>query len=192
MKKLTYLITLICCTAAVLGCDELEELLEEDIEVNISFQGELAIESETLLDPTEAVEFHSQGATYDITEDPEIAELLESGTGTGEIKKIEITQIRYLFQDFEGNADAVVNGGFQLIDQTMFVQGFQTVETNLAMADENNSLFTINGDFSEINERLTESGSVLFLYAGTASHNPVAFNVDVTFLVKVTIMPPDL
>lgn len=192
MKKIKYILASVFCIALIFSCDELEELLEEDIEVNISFQGELSIESETLLDPTSSVEFNSEGAFYDVTDDPEIAELLESGTGTGEIEKIEITQIRYLFQDFVGNSDAVVSGGFQLIDQTMFVQGFATAQTNLAMADQNNTLFTINGDFTEINERLTESGTVLILYAGTASDNPVEFNVDVTIFVKVTIRPPDL
>lgn len=190
MKAFRYIILI--CPLLFFSCEELEELLEEDIEVSISFQGNLEVESETLLNPEESIEINSEGATYNITEDPEISELLESGTGTGEIKKIEITQIRYLFQDFEGNVDANVTGAIQILDPSMFIQGFETVQTNLAMADQNNTLFTIDGDFSDINERITESGSLIVLFAGTASDNPVYFDVDITVLVKVTITPPDL
>ncbi|MDT0557761.1 hypothetical protein RM697_03835 [Ichthyenterobacterium sp. W332] len=190
MKPLKFIIILLVFFN--FSCDEIEELLEEDIEVSISFQGLLEVESETLLNPEDQVEFNSEAATYNILQDPEIAELLESGSGTGEIKKIEITQIRYLFQNFEGNSDAVATGVFQLLDPSMFIQGFETVQTNLASADQNNSLYTIDGDFTEINERLTDSGSLIILFAGTASDNPVYFDVDVTVFVKVTITPPDL
>ncbi|MEM1003085.1 MAG: hypothetical protein AAGH46_10595 [Bacteroidota bacterium] len=191
MKKLR--VVLIFTFALCFNCDEIEELLEEDIEVNIAFQGKLAVQSPILPDPQDAVQIDSEEAVYDIYDDPEISELIATfGPGTGNVEKIEITQIRYLFQDFEGNTDAIVVGNIGVVANSTSFQNFPTVQTNLAKADENNSLFTIDGDFTTINESITRTGRVFVVFTGSASDNPVSFNVDVTILVKVTISPPDL
>ncbi len=169
------------------GCDELEELLEEEIDVPISFQGFLHVESATVGDPSDPVSITSDFAVYNFENDPEVAELLGDPS---EITEIKIKRIRYLFQNFEGNSDANVVGGFEaLIGPVGGTQIFDGVQTHLESADANNTLFLLEDDFSNLNEHMTEFHSIGIRYVGSASDNPVIFDVDITVEAVVTIKP---
>lgn len=192
MKKIKYILVSVFALFFYTDCDEVEKLLEEDVEIPIAFQGILEIESPQTGNPEEEVEVASEFAYYNILNDPEVMELLESGGGTGDVKKIEVTQIRYLFQEVEGNFNANVTGFFQVIDASMATETFETVQTNLAVADENNSLFIIDGDFTSLNSHLTDTGALSIRFVGSVSDNPVDFNIDITVLVTVTITPSEL
>ncbi|MDO5979385.1 hypothetical protein [Flavivirga spongiicola] len=167
------------------GCDELEELFEEEIEVQSTFITELEVNVPNGSTPDEAMNFESNFGVWNFAEDPNIVDFLGS---PDEITKIEINSVRYFFKNVQGNPDAFVEG------QITFSVGqggesFDTVVTNLAQADFNNTLFTLDGDFSNVNTAITMFRSIGFLYHGSVSDNPVSFITDVSITVTVTIKP---
>lgn len=185
--KMTRTIFFLIALLPFFGCEELEELLEEEIDVPVSFQGLLHVESATLGEPSDPVSLTSDFAIYYFEKDPEVAELLGDPS---EIKEIEIKRIRYLFQNFEGNGDANVEGGFEtLIGPVGGSQTYDGVQTHLESADANNTLFLLEDDFSNLNDHMTEFHSIGIRYVGSASDNPVIFDVDITVEVVVTIKP---
>ncbi|WP_353776876.1 hypothetical protein [Winogradskyella sp. 3972H.M.0a.05] len=167
------------------GCDELEELLEEEIEVQSTFITELEINVPNGATPEQAMEFESNFGFWDFTEDPNVVDFLGD---PDEITKIEINSVRYFYKDVVGNPDAFVEGDIIFaIGQS--AEEFEAVVTNLAQADFNNTLFTLEGDFSQVNAAMTQFRSVGFLYKGSVSDNPVSFITDVSITVTVTIKP---
>ena len=68
-------------------------------------------------------------------------------------------------------------------------ESYDTVQANLAQADFNNTLYTLNGDFSPVNAAITQFKSIGFYYEGSVSDNPVSFIVDVSITATVTIKP---
>ena len=171
------------------GCDEVEELLEFD--VSLGFEGDLLITEQSAAgDISDDVRVSSETAVYRIKDDPDVAEYLAEGA---EIKEIKIESIRYSYKDFEGNQEARVQGGaFQLFDVgRMWEQSFPLSESNvnIAEADFNNEVFALLGDFSSIENGLTNSGLFAIRYQGTFSDNPVDFKVGISVRVTVTIKP---
>ena len=183
MKTLKY--TFLLCFVVFFSCDELEEILEEEIEVQSTFITELEINVPNGSTPEEAMDFQSNFGFWDFTQDPNIVDFLGD---PDEITKIEINSVRYFYKDVVGNSDAFVEG------QMVFAIGqageeFETVVTNLAQADFNNTLFVLEGDFTTLNAALTQFRAIGFLYSGSVSDNPVSFITDVTITVTVTIKP---
>lgn len=102
----------------LLGCEALEDLIEEEFDVSISFAGDLEIKSESAVnEPTDSITIQTDLASYNIASDPDIADVIGS---TDEITKIKIDRIRYSYKDFQGNEDAfVIEGGFTFLNQNM-------------------------------------------------------------------------
>ncbi|MGI9550122.1 MAG: hypothetical protein ACR2MT_02890 [Aurantibacter sp.] len=187
MKPFLFLFLLI----PLMGCEELEELIEEEFDVTISFAGDLEIVSESSVsEPTDPITVQTDIAFYSIASDPDIAEVIGS---TDEITKIKIDRIRYSYKDFQGNEEAfVIEGGFSFVNQNMSISTFQILDANInvAEADFRNDAFIIEDDFSEVEEGFNpNSPSVSIGYFGTLSHNPVDFKVGITIDVTVTIKP---
>ncbi|WP_299552009.1 hypothetical protein [Seonamhaeicola sp.] len=167
------------------SCEELEELFEEEIEVKSTFITELEINVPHGSSPDEAMDFESNLGFWDFSKDPNIVDFLGD---PDEITKIEINTVRYFFKDVVGNQDAHVEG-----TMTFSVgqggESFDTVVTNLAQADFNNTLYTLEGDFTNVNKAISQFRSIGFLYHGSVSDNPVSFITDVSITVTVTIKP---
>ncbi|NRA91986.1 MAG: hypothetical protein HRU26_04770 [Psychroserpens sp.] len=166
------------------SCDEAEELFEEEFDVETTFITELEINVPNDAS-SDAVEFQSNFGLWNFREDPNVTEYLSS---PDEITKIEITSVRYFYKDVVGNDDAYVEG------EMVFSIGqggeeFDTVITNLRQADENNTLFTLEGDFTNVNAALTQLDVIGFFYSGSVSDNPVSFITDVSITAIVTIAP---
>ena len=155
MKTIKPFFFLVLFISPILSCDELEELLEQEIDIQTSFTRILSIESPMTSNPDEAVSFESAFATYDFESDPDVAELIANPS---EITKIKITEVRYLFQDVVGNTDAQVEGDFEVITgPTGSTQRFESVVTHLATADETNRLFFLDGDLDIFYSRVGNS-----------------------------------
>lgn len=186
-----FLILLIPLTFS--GCDELEELLEEEFDVPISFAGDLAIVSESAVsEETDPITVETELATYRIESDPDIANAIND---RGEISKVKIERIRYSYKDFEGNQEAfVIESGFVLVDpntMSTFISEILDTGIRISEADFNNEAFFHVDNFSTIEEGLANgfSSSLIIGYFGTLSHNPVDFKVGITVDVTVTIKP---
>jgi len=175
----------------LMGCEELEELIEQEFDVSLSFEGDLNIISKSpVSDISDPISVRTEIATYDITSDPEVAEVISN---KNEVTKIKIDRIRYSYKDFEGNDEAfVIEGGFSFILINNIERTIQISDTNInvAEADFRNDAFSIEDDFSSIEEGFNENfQTILISYFGTLSDNPVDFIVGITVDVTVTIKP---
>ena len=173
------------------GCDEVEELLEFD--VSLGFEGDLLITEQSAVgDITDEVSVTSETAFYNIKEDPDVAEFLAEGA---EIKEVKIESIRYSYKDFVGNQEARIQSGqFSITSNSGAFSGTESfplseANINISEADFNNEVFTLLGDFSSIENGLTNSGVFAVRYQGTFSDNPVDFKVGISVRLTVTIKP---
>ncbi|MEM1002320.1 MAG: hypothetical protein AAGH46_06710 [Bacteroidota bacterium] len=183
MRKL---ITLLVFAFAIisLSCDDIEELFEEEIEIETTFITEL--ETNVPNDASQdAVEFQSNIGIWNFREDPNIIDFLGS---PDEIQKIEITSVRYFYKDVVGNSDAFVEGEIVIVSGQA-AEEFDSVVVNLKQADENNTLFTLEGDFTNVDNALSQFDALAFYYSGSVSDNPVRFITDVSITAIVTIKP---
>ncbi|MEM9679110.1 MAG: hypothetical protein AAF901_02200 [Bacteroidota bacterium] len=183
MKRLNYI--LLGMWMLIYGCDVLEDAFEEEIEVQSTFITELETNVPNGATPEEAMEFQSNLGFWNFAEDPNVVEFLGD---PDEITKIEINSVRYFYKDVVGNPNAFIEG------EIIFVAGqgsdaFETAVVNLAQADFNNTLFTLEGDFTTVNQAMTQFRSIGFSYSGSVSDNPVNFITDVSITVTVTIKP---
>ncbi|WP_299222869.1 hypothetical protein [uncultured Psychroserpens sp.] len=167
-----------------LSCDEAKELFEEEFDVETTFVTELEVNVPNDASQ-DAVEFQSNTGLWDFRNDPNVAEFLGS---PDEITKIQITSVRYFYKDVVGNDDAFVEGEI-VVAVGQGTDEFDTVVTNLRQADENNTLYTLEGDFSNVNAALTLFDVMAFYYSGSVSDNPVRFVTDVSITAIVTIKP---
>jgi|GEM_PF-4656795 len=174
------------------GCDELEELAEQEFDVTISFAGDLEIVSETAVSAeTDPITVQTELATYRITSDPDIANAIND---RGEISKVSIDRVRYSYKDFVGNEEAfVIESGFTFLNpNTMGIFNSEILDQGIRIADADarNEGFFHEDDFSMVEEGLASgSSNVKIGYYGTLSHNPVDFKVGITVDVTVTIKP---
>ncbi len=191
MKKTKPLFFCFFLLLPLLGCEELEELIEEEFDVSLTFEGDLNITSRSSVsDISDPISIRTETASYNIAADPEVAEVIGDNS---EVKKIKINRIRYSYIDFEGNEEAVVvEGGFsfRLINNIERTIPITDTGVNVAEADFRNDVFTIEEGFGSIEEGFNENfQTVLISYFGTLSHNPVDFKVGITVDVTVTIKP---
>nr|WP_321234468.1 hypothetical protein [uncultured Psychroserpens sp.] len=183
MKILRY-ITILSCIF-LYNCEDLEELFEEEIEVQSTFITELEINVPNGSSPEEAMDFQSNQGFWNFATDPNVTEILGD---PDEITKIEINSVRYFYKDVVGNDNAHVEGAL-IFSVGQGTEEYETVLTNLAQADFNNTLYTLNGDFSPVNAAMTQNDNIGFYYSGSVSDNPVSFIMDVSITVTVTIKP---
>ena len=183
MKTLKYLVFI--CPLLFFSCDEIEELLEEEIDIETTFITELEINVPNGPTPETPMDFQSNTGFWDFRQDPNVMEYLGD---SDEITKIQINSVRYFYKDVVGNDNAFVEGDI-VIAVGQAGEEFETVVTNLSQADFNNTLFTLEGDFTNVNAALTQFKAIAFNYAGSVSDNPVRFITDVSINCTVTIKP---
>lgn len=164
-------------------------MIEEEIEIQLAFDGNLQVVSGQLGSPSDPISVISEPAFYDFENDPEVAELLSDPS---ELQKIEITSVTYQIQDYIGTSEAVViDGGIGIFDNpnagTVYYMGQQN--TNLEQADQQNSVFRIEGDFSEVEDFINLTNRIGLLYQGEVSNNPVEFVIGITVRATVTVKP---
>ncbi|MGI9550121.1 MAG: hypothetical protein ACR2MT_02885 [Aurantibacter sp.] len=172
-------------TVPLLGCEELEELLEEEFDVDVSFTRFITVDIQPTSNSEEAVNF-AQSATINLTTAPEIDDITDDRT---QLKSIKINRIRYFYKDVEGNELAVVSAEFQIPLIVAAPDTYDTPQVNLANADANNTLYLIDGDFTNINDvlnNLTGFSRIELEYVGSVSDNPIEFTVDVTVDATLT------
>lgn len=182
MKRFRFL--LVFSLLVFSSCDDIEELFEEEFEVETTFITELEINVPNDASQ-DAVQFQSNFGFWNFREDPNVTEFLSD---PDEIERVEIKSVRYFYKDVVGNELAHVEG------ELVFVVGqgneeFDTVVTNLKQADENNTLFTLDADFTNVNNALTVLDAIGLYYSGSVSDNPVSFITDVSITAVVTIKP---
>ena len=137
------------------------------------------------MDDPETWQNFSVSGGFNILTNAEVSDAL--GT-SGEIKKVEITNIQYEYKNFSGNVDAVTLGSsFSIATDFMNTQNFEIPTINIANSDLLGDLFYLNGDFSEINNFIAESNVFTYFFEGLISHNPALFDVEVTVTLKITI-----
>ncbi len=185
MKFIKY--TLLLCLCVVLNsCDE-EDVLEffEDPEVDIStsFVIPIQVNSGTLSDPTQRVEFTKVGF-YDVLSNPQVAE--EIGE-PDRIKEVVINSITYEFKSFTGNVDAEVEGELRLPVNAVANQDYYMPRVNAAESDLFETVYSVSGGFETVNSFISNSKVVEVTYVGAASHNPVNFTLEVIINATVTV-----
>ncbi|WP_299364975.1 hypothetical protein [Winogradskyella sp.] len=183
MKAFKLLILI--CLLLFFACDEVEELLEQEIDVETTFITELEINVPNGPTPETAMDFQSNTGLWDFREDPNVMEYLGD---SDEITKIRINSVRYFYKDVVGNPDAFVEGEI-VIAVGQAGEEYETAVVNLSQADFNNTLFTLEGDFTNVNTALTQLRAIAFFYSGSVSDNPVRFVTDVSINCTVTIKP---
>jgi hypothetical protein len=165
------------------GCDEVDELLNEDFEITTSFTSSININIFEEEDPNMPQSFQESDG-INLRTNAEIAEALDN---SGVIQNVEILNIQYEYKNFNGNVDAVINSRFSLGTAFMDTQTFPIPDHNIAESDLFGTLYTLSGDFSTVNNFIAESNIFTYIYSGTVSHNPAFFIVEVTVTLKITI-----
>lgn len=167
-----------------LGCDVLEELVEEEFDEDISFVLSFDVVSDETANPNEQVSLNTSSASYFFTEDPNIKQFISS---PDEIKKIKVNSVRYEYKNFSGNVDAEIISSFSLSVGFGQSEIFNTPSTNVAQAALLSELFTLNGNLDNVSDFVSNNGSIMVLHGGTSTHNPVNFVTEVIINATVTI-----
>lgn len=190
MKNFRPFICILFLIPFFLGCEELEELLEEEFEETITFDGVLEIVEKTpVSDIDDDITVTTQIGGYRISSDPDIASLIEDDNA--EITNIKINEIRYSFTDFVGNEEAVVESiTFLVTSQDLTIKN-STFAANIfpSEADEQNITYSHVDDFSAVEQAVVRNpnGALGFQFIGILSANPVDFKVGIRVPVTVTI-----
>lgn len=168
------------------SCDDIQDALdniENEVDITTNFVIDIPVAIPDQNDPEISTVFTEYGG-FDLLSSPEIAEKV----GTPEqIKKVTINSIQYEYENFSGNVDAIVDSEFRFRDINNDPADFSTPPTNVANADLVGDLFTLNGDFSSVSEKITEEKVIIIIYRGNCSHNPAIFNTRVYINATVTL-----
>ncbi|MDC6387885.1 hypothetical protein PP182_04295 [Maribacter sp. PR1] len=181
-------ILLLSLAFAFMGCDLIDELVDEEYDVNVSFNRFIHIDVQPTGNPEEAVGF-MESAVINLTNAPELDEFREENDRT-EVKAIKINRIRYFYKDVAGNENAFVEAEFQIPLIVTSPDIFGAHQVNLADAATNPNPYVIDGDFTNINGLLNEVRGFNTLqldYVGSVSDNPIEFTVDVTIDATLTL-----
>lgn len=173
----------------IIGCDEVEDIINQEVTVNSSFVVDIPITVVESNDPN--FPDFGRGVSYDVLSNPDVVELV----GTPDrIKKIVINSVRYEYRNFTGNVDTDINGQFVFSTGANSGEAFPTPLVNVAQADLLGDIFTLSGNFEAVSETATNQKKVDFSYAGFASDNPASFIVQVIISADITVEldPSDL
>ena len=130
------------------------------------------------------------GGTYDILAHPDIANVI--GT-PDKIKKVKITAIKYGYSNFSGNVDGMISGVIGLPDtQTSYlgshIGSFYEIDiVNVAESDLLERQFTLKGDYTSVNDYLTENVEMQYAFMGRSTHNPMLFDIVLNITATVTV-----
>lgn len=169
------------------GCDE---LIKKDVDVPITFTVTERIAVPEDSDP-KAKNTFTAGGKYDILSHPDIANVI--GT-PDKIKKVKITKIEYKFENFSGNVDAILSGEIGL--SSINAQGYMGVNigaffeispVNVANANLLSNRYTLNGDYNDVNDYLTQYVELQHAVIGVTTHNPAIFNIVLQVTATVTV-----
>lgn len=180
--------SLLLLSLSFLGCDALDELLEEEFDVSVSFNRVINIDIQPTGNPEEPVNF-MESAVVNLTTAPELDEFRERDDAT-ELKSLAINRIRYFYKDVNGNTDTVVVAEFQIPLIVSDPEVLEVQQINLMNAETNPNPFIIDGDFTNINNVLNNLTGFSILridYIGQVSDNPIEFTVDVTIDATLTL-----
>jgi len=184
MKYLKYSL-FVCLCLFLSSCDE-EDVLEffEDPEVDITtnFVLSVGVDIQPLSDPEQSVSFF-EGTAIDILSNPQVAE--EIGE-PDRIKEVVINSITYEFKNFTGNVDADVVGFISLPGPDGDVS-YDVPSVNAAEADLFGTIYNLEGNFSPVNQQVSELKGIGFIFSGNSSHNPVDFRLEVVINATVTV-----
>ena len=182
MKRFS-LVTVLLIAVFNFSCDELEELVPDEIDITTSYVSNLNISSAMTNDPDESVMIQESFA-FDFLNNSDVTEHV----GTPEqIKRIEIVSVKYEYKNFSGNVDASSNCSLGLARGFMSLDFFEVTDTNFAEADLFGTLFTLSGDYSQVNDYVSDSKLFGGVYTGSSTHNPVDFTVEVTVTARLTL-----
>ncbi len=166
------------------NCDELEELLSEEVTITSTYTDIITIDVLSEPDPNTAISFQ-EGGGFNLRNDPKVKDIIDNPE---QIKKVEIDRVKYEYKDFSGNVDAnTVGSAFFISTAFMDAQNFPIANQNIAEADLFGTRFDLNGDFASANNFLTKEKLLSYIYKGKVSHNPAFFRVEVTITVRFTI-----
>ncbi|WP_353776877.1 hypothetical protein [Winogradskyella sp. 3972H.M.0a.05] len=190
MKPLKYILLL--GIVILFNCDELKDALPNEIDITTTYVNTINVSTPLISGDPEADVSFQDAAAFDFLNNPDVAEYV----GTPEqIKAIQILNIQYEYKNFSGNVDAEsLNSFFAIATAFMAVDTFPVANTNFAESDAFGTLFTVTGDFSNVNEFISESKVFSSVYGGTSTHNPADFSVEMTITVRLTleVNPDDL
>ncbi|MBC3756846.1 hypothetical protein H7U19_00415 [Hyunsoonleella sp. SJ7] len=183
----SHYILLIICAFTFFACDELDELLFEEVEVTRSFTRSVFIDEGAEEDPEADVGFAESGGENFFTN----LEVEGIAISKDQIKKIEMQSVKYEYRNFSGNVDANLDSTFMFaVDLIGNTENFNTPNLNVAESDLFNTQYQLSGDFSKVNEVMSSAGIITYFYSGTLSHNPAMFEVRVTLTVRITVSIP--
>lgn len=174
-----------CLCLALNSCDEedvLEFLEDPELDITTNFVMSVGVDIQPLSDPNQPVNFF-EGTAYDIISNPQVAE--EIGE-PDRVKEVVINSITYEFKNFTGNVDADVNGFISLPGPDGDVS-YSVPIVNAAEADLFGTRYNLEGNFSPVNQRVSELKAIGLIFSGTSSHNPADFIFEVIINATVTV-----
>ena len=188
MKYVKRILFFITASVLLISCEEIEDLIFEEVEVTRSFTNTISIDIAQEEDPEMDVSFSESGGANFFTN----LEVEGISISRDQIKAIEMQSLKYEYTNFSGNVDADLTSTFRLA--TNFATGdsqtFNASPTNVAESDLLNTEFQLSGDFSAVNDYMTTNKIVAYIYSGTVSDNSARFDVRVTIRVKLTVSVP--
>ncbi|WP_299099072.1 hypothetical protein [uncultured Winogradskyella sp.] len=175
MKIKTKVGLLLLLFISAFSCDELDEITEIDITQDFTRTFNVSVQEDSEGQP----QSFSSAITLDITDNEDIQNNIDL------IQNISINSITYEIINFSGSEDAMLTDG-QL---TYGTNSITVSNINLEQSDIDNTIYTISdtSGFNSLANDLENDQVVNMSLTGTVNETPVAFDVEVTFDLTVTI-----
>lgn len=188
--KLKLLFVVIVFCSIFFSCDELEELLFEEVQITRSFTQTFLIEGLSEENPEMGfLRSASGGVNFSSNLKVDGIEIPKD-----QIKKIEISSFEYEYSNFSGNVDAKASSTFFIdIRFNQASEIYNTPDYNVAESDLFNNEYKVTGDFTEVNEFMTKTKTIEYRHSTAVSHNPARFDIKIKTTVKITVsLPTDI
>lgn len=166
----------------LLGCEELEDLADQEIEIPVT--AFVTLQVAVPFDPMPESNTFSSSQTYFLGNDPVITNAVDN---LDQVKKMQINLIEYEFRNFEGDFDILASGTFSLLKPYASGQGYTVPLTNVTQASFNGTEYTLEGDYSSIENVLGAGNSFIVDFRGQTDGNPALFDMFITLHGTVTV-----
>ncbi|MEO0571467.1 MAG: hypothetical protein AAF039_07150 [Bacteroidota bacterium] len=187
MKRILQYMAVSVLLITQIGCDLLEEASDRDLDIPITITLALDVAvAEAAGSMDVSTSFESSLDVFDILSAPEVSSRIAEPDA---ISRIRVTGATYEYTNFSGNVDAVMEGNIRFGSGGIVgLVDFATAPVNVANADLLGDRFTLDGDFENLSNKLTNGiSAIAAVYEGNSSHNPVLVQVLVTVNAVITV-----
>ena len=189
MKTIKSFLVLILIISPLLSCEDLDEILVQEIDIPLSFVIDINDISVPDDQSPDAENTFLELGNYRISNNPDVDKYIHSEE---QIKKIILNSVRYEYRNFSGNVDAIASGEIEFEAETYDTNNGKDVSlaiqpVNVAEASLSTELFNLQGAQGVSIPFDNVDGDINFVFLGTSTANPLIFDARFTVNVTVTV-----